>query len=300
MTESPDSPAEAASPQADDQHESIAPADADGKDAAADKKGTTKAGKDDDEPKLPRRERVLRLALITVGAALVASIFSLYSQRDDTDPSAAVSQTVEAESGTVTVAIEVSTDDADQGSEIVTLFDGDDYDTTLSIGGDSSAYSTSTSVQQLVTVDGQSYYRSGDDAWVEADPSAVVLDEELALPLRTLGWSSEGLDVLVGELDLAADNTVVSDILQASITVAEARALDSLPLAVEVLTDAGWAWTDDQPIEVEVTLDGGKLVSLSARAADERPERVGGLLSVATSTSYAGLGDEVTLVPPTE
>ncbi len=281
MTESPDSAADTTSTDAED------PTGSDGPAAAVAKPGRPA----DDEPKIPRRERVLRLALITVGAALVASIFTVYSGAHDGDPDAGAEATAEAGSGTVTVDIDVSTDDSDQNTQIVTRYLGDDFDSTLRVGGDSSAYSTETAEQQLVVVDGQYRYRQGDDELVDvADGSVVVLDTELALPARSLGWSTDGLAAFVAALDLAADNTVVNDVLKASITMADARALGELPLALEVLTDEAWAWTDDQVIDVEVDLDGGMLRRMTASAADERPDRPGGLLSISTSTTYTDLG----------
>lgn len=285
MTESPDSPAESGSTQAENETKTASVA---------------KTRKEAEEPKLPRRERILRMALVTIGAALVASIFSLYSQRDDADPSSAANQTAQASSGSVTVEIEVSTDDADRSTQIVTRYQGDDYDTTLNVNGDTSAYSTATSVQQLITVNGESHYRNGEGDFASADSSAVVLDEEIALPTRTLGWSSSGLVTFVEALDLAIDNTVVNDLLKASITVAEVRALDEVPLAIEVLIDEQWAWSDDQSIDVEVQLDRGNLRELAARAADESPERVGGLLSISTSTIYIDLGTAFVISAPTE
>ncbi|MDH3678893.1 MAG: hypothetical protein OEV40_02975 [Acidimicrobiia bacterium] len=261
--------------------------------------GSDRSGPANDEKvEMPRREKWLRLALITVGAALIASIFSVWSQRSDDDPTAAAGETVGTSSGTVTVDIDVDADGSARSVQLVNRYRGADFDATLSTTGDASSYSSSTFTQNLIALDGSHYYRSSDtEEWEPTDgPSIVELDAGIALPPGIVGWSTTGLDALLTALDLpdGSDGAPVA----ATITVAEARALEALPVAVEVIVDPDWAWADDQPIDVTVTLAEGRIEQLTAQASDDGGTRPDGPLSISTVTAYRDLGGDVSIEAP--
>lgn len=269
---------------------------------------------EDERPSL--RERWLKLALLTIAAGLAATIVSLLTQSDDetendTEPAVSTSPadepstgaatsalTASPQSGTVTVDIEVLTDNGGQAAEVRNRFNGADYDATVSFLGDPESYSGSPIVQELRYVDGTYHYRSTEsDGWEPAeDPSVLLLDEGVLLPASVVGWSTAGVAELVATAGLggAADGEPTT----ATITVAQARALGELPAGLATVVGSNWGWSDDQPVAVTATFTEGQIVELDVVASDDEVERVGGPLTVAARTAYIDLDTPIVIEAP--
>lgn len=253
--------------------------------------------KPDEDERASRRERWLRLALMTVGAALIASIFGLLGQQSN-DPSSAAEATAETEQGVSLVSIEVSDGGGDGRVEATTRFAADAYDTELSIAGDGEGYSSSADVQRFVSVDGVGYYRpAADGDWTNVDgPGAVDLSGFPGLSPTVIGRSAAGLSSLIEALELtdATDGGVHSG----TATVAALQAIEDLPAGLATLVDPAWGWSDEQPVELSVTVDGGRLTGLEATATASAEDRTDGALAMSTTADWSELGTEITVEAP--
>ncbi len=255
------------------------------------------------------RERWLKLALLAIAAGLAASIVSLISQRlDDDDPadetdttrdsgdeeggaaeSAPASSGDGPRSGTVTIDIDAFTDRGGRAADVVTRFNGGDFATTIAFIDDPDTYSGTPETEELRSVGGTYYHRAtADGDWQPADdPSVVSLDEGIALPSVVLGWTTNGIDELLTAAGITPDAD--GEAAAGTITVGQARSLDSLPAGIAVIVADEWDWADDQPITVRASFDAGTIVELDAEASDDGSDRPSGPVTVTASTAYTEL-----------
>lgn len=248
---------------------------------------------------MPRRERWLRLALITVAAALVGTAFSVYSQRSRNAPLAAAERTADAASGVVETEIEVVEDDRPSQARVVSRFAGGDFATEISTSGDGTPDEGDGPARELRSVADELYYRLDGEDWVRSDdPSPLVLDEATALPPAIVGWTTGGVAELIEALDLPEDLSDGTG--TATITVAEVRALVTVPAPLTLVVDRGWGLADDQPVEVTIGLADGHLREIAVEATDSDPDRAGGPLRISIVTTYDRLDSGQAIEVPTD
>ncbi len=255
------------------------PADADG-DGEAEGPGARRRRRRRQRPELPPAERWLRLALITVGAALVASLLSLWGARDHDDPAASAERTAEVGTGVVVTELTARDDGQTLLAEVTTRFADPAYDTTVT-DDDSAA--------PALTATGDDPSDFDPDAQTAPGPWPVELTPEL------VGWSTGGIEELIDALELPDDTD--GEPATATLTVAEVQALPEIPAPLALAVHPEWGWAGGEDVAVTVTLADGYLATLVAVV----PASADGVsTSIRTETTYDGLGTDVTIDLPAD
>lgn len=220
--------------------------------------------------KLPRRGALTAAA---AAAAAVIGVGAVSLIPGSTTPAAAAmldaaQQTQAADSGTITVTLDVDADDDSGQFSLITDYDGDDLAARLA---GSNEFGLGGEAPQLRVVDDVIYVNDGGQWFSVSDDRVMSLLTTFGLPTDVRQTMSAGVVELIELADDAEENADGS--FTATVTVEEVRLVaEGFPSFALFADEALPEDVADQELQLDVVLDGNGLIDTVTLGADDLDE----------------------------